>query len=64
MWVHGRGVLASLDGGATWTNVSGGLPTTSVTALDASDDGKWLFVGTRQGGLFRADTADLMRAAG
>ncbi|WP_165968724.1 S8 family serine peptidase [Arthrobacter crusticola] len=64
LWVHGRGVLASLDGGVTWKNVSAGLASTSVTSLDASDDGKWLFVGTRQGGLFRADTAELIKAAG
>ncbi|WP_159803371.1 S8 family serine peptidase [Arthrobacter zhaoguopingii] len=64
LWVHGRGVLASLDGGLTWKNVSAGLASTSVTSLDASNDGKWLFVGTRQGGLFRADTAELIRAAG
>ncbi|CAA9250859.1 MAG: hypothetical protein AVDCRST_MAG83-2617 [uncultured Arthrobacter sp.] len=48
----------------TWKNVSAGLASTSVTSLDASDDGKWLFVGTRQGGLFRADTAELIKAAG
>ncbi|MHA7262755.1 S8 family serine peptidase [Arthrobacter sp. TMN-37] len=63
LWVHGRGVLASLDGGATWKNVSAGLASTSVTALDASDDGKWLFIGTRQGGLFRAATSELISAA-
>lgn len=59
-WVHGRGVLASRDGGATWSNVSAGIGTTSVTALDASDDNKWLLVGTRQGGLYRADIASLI----
>ncbi|HYI31945.1 MAG TPA: hypothetical protein VEX88_00610, partial [Glaciibacter sp.] len=59
-WVQGRGVLASRDGGKTWTNVSAGLASTSVMALDASDDGKWLLVGTRQGGLYRADIASLI----
>ncbi len=58
--VHGRGVLASRDGGMTWTNVSAGLATTSVTALDVSDDNKWLLVGTRQGGLHRANIESLM----
>jgi photosystem II stability/assembly factor-like uncharacterized protein len=59
-WVHGRGVLASRDGGKTWSNVSAGIGTTSVTALDASDDGNWLLVGTRQGGLYRADIESLI----
>ncbi len=59
-WVHGRGVLASTDGGKTWSNVSAGLGTTSVTALDATDDGKWLLAGTRQGGLYRASIDGLM----
>lgn len=59
-WVHGRGVLASRDGGKTWSNVSAGIGTTSVTTLDASDDAKWLLAGTRQGGLYRADIASLI----
>lgn len=61
--VHGRGVLASRDGGMTWTNVSAGLASTSVTALDVSDDNKWLLAGTRQGGLYRADIEALIPPA-
>jgi subtilisin family serine protease len=59
-WVHGRGVLASRDGGKAWSNVSAGIGTTSVTDLDSSDDGKWLVAGTRQGGLYRANIEALM----
>ncbi len=59
-WAEGRGVLASLDGGAAWSNVSAAIGTTSVTALDASADGKWLLAGTRQGGLYRADVSALI----
>ena len=64
LWVHGRGVLASVDGGATWSNVSAGIGTTSVLSMDTSSDGKWLLVGTRQGGLYRAPVATLAKAAG
>jgi hypothetical protein len=63
LWVHGRGVLASVDGGATWKNVSAGIGSTSVLSMDASTDGKWLLVGTRQGGLYRASVAALVKAA-
>jgi hypothetical protein len=49
----GRGVLRSTDGGRTWVNVSGGLQNLDVRSLAASDDGKWLFAGTDQGGVHR-----------
>jgi photosystem II stability/assembly factor-like uncharacterized protein len=57
-------VLESVDGGATWSNVSAGIGTTSVLSMDTSSDGKWLLVGTRQGGLYRAPVATLAKAAG
>jgi subtilisin family serine protease len=63
LWVHGRGVLASIDGGATWVNVSAGIGSTSILSMDTSSDGKWLLVGARQGGLYRAPVATLARAA-
>jgi subtilisin family serine protease len=59
-WVNGRGVLASRDGGKTWSNVSAGLAMTAVTDLDVSDDNKWLLAGTRSGGLYRADIKSLI----
>jgi len=62
--VPGRGVLASTDGGRTWKNVSSGIGTLAVLSLDASDDGKWLLAGTRQGGVYRAPVADLVKMAG
>lgn len=49
----GRGVLRSTDGGVTWQNVSNGLQNMDVLTLAASTDGKWLFVGTRSGGVHR-----------
>jgi len=61
--VVGRGVLASTDGGRTFTNVSAGIGTTAVLSLDTSDDGKWLLAGTRQGGVYRASVEELARMA-
>lgn len=49
----GRGVLRSTDGGMSWHNVSSGLQNPDATALAASADGKWLFVGTKDGGVHR-----------
>lgn len=49
----GRGVLRSTDGGHTWTSVSGGLTSTSVTSLAATPDGRWLFAGTTDAGVQR-----------
>ena len=60
LWVLGRGVLASVDNGNTWHNVTAGIGSTSILALDASDDGKWLLAGTRGGGLYRAGVAELV----
>ncbi|MEV4756239.1 S8 family serine peptidase [Micromonospora sp. NPDC049559] len=49
----GRGVLRSTDGGRSWANIGAGLPDPAVTALAASPDGRWLFAGTRAGGVYR-----------
>lgn len=43
----------SRDGGRSWTNVSRGLQNTSVVSLDMTDDGRWLFAGTTDGGVHR-----------
>lgn len=53
--VGGRGVLASTNGGLTWTNVSAGLGVPYVTSLAASADGRWLLAGTSHGGVWRGD---------
>ncbi|QIZ09188.1 S8 family serine peptidase [Priestia megaterium] len=42
----GRGVLMSVDGGVTWTNISEGLENKNTTALVLSPDEEYLFVGT------------------
>ncbi len=44
----GRGVYTSSNG-ATWTSLSGGLPTLDVNALAASPDGSTLYAGTPEG---------------
>ncbi|SCL46954.1 Subtilase family protein [Micromonospora eburnea] len=49
----GRGVLRSADGGRTWVNIGAGLPDPSVQSVVASPDGRWLFAGTRSGGVYR-----------
>lgn len=49
----GRGVLRSLDGGKTWSNISGGLQNTAVTSLQFAPDGTSLFAGTVNGGVHR-----------
>jgi len=49
----GRGVLASEDGGRTWTNISCGLPNLDVGSLAASPDGHWLYAGTEAGSVYR-----------
>ena len=63
LWVSGRGVLASLDGGLTWKNISAGMGSTSVLSLSTSVDKKWLLVGVQQGGVYRASVASLAKAA-
>lgn len=60
LWVGARGVLASVDHGDTWHNVTAGIGTAQVSSLDASDDGKWLLAGTRGGGVYRAGVAELV----
>ncbi|MEH7403609.1 S8 family serine peptidase [Gottfriedia acidiceleris] len=49
----GRGVLMSLDGGVTWTNISEGLDNKNTTALVLSPDEEYLFVGTQEGSVKR-----------
>lgn len=49
----GRGVLRSTDNGRTWTSVSAGLQDLDATRLAASPDGRYLFVGTVNGGVHR-----------
>ena len=58
--VPGRGVLRSTDGGRSWTSVSAGLESLSVTSMAVTTDGRWLVIGTRQGGVHRAAVADLL----
>ena len=60
--VPGRGVLASLDGGRSWVNVSAGMGSTSVKNLQTSPDGVWLYVGTANDGVYRARVSDLLKA--
>jgi photosystem II stability/assembly factor-like uncharacterized protein len=50
----GRGVLASGNGGSTWTNISAGLPNLDVSSLTTSPDGHWLYAGTEGGSVYRA----------
>ena len=59
--IAGRGVLCSTDNGRTWSSVSGGLESTSVTSMSVTPDGTWLVVGTREGGVHRAAVADLLK---
>ncbi|MEH7514379.1 S8 family serine peptidase [Gottfriedia acidiceleris] len=49
----GRGVLMSVDGGVTWTNISEGLDNKNTTALVLSPDEEYLFVGTQGGSVKR-----------
>ncbi|XRG80464.1 S8 family serine peptidase [Rossellomorea sp. GAMAL-10_SWC] len=49
----GRGVLMSVDGGVTWTNISEGLDNKNTTALVLSPDEEYLFVGTDKGSVKR-----------
>ncbi|MFF3023839.1 S8 family serine peptidase [Gottfriedia sp. NPDC057948] len=49
----GRGVLMSVDGGVTWTNISEGLENKDTTALVLSPDEKYLFVGTNRSSVQR-----------
>jgi subtilisin family serine protease len=51
--VGGRGVLASGDGGSTWTNISAGLPNLDVRSVTTSPDGHWLYAGTEGGSVYR-----------
>ena len=51
--VDGRGVLCSTDSGRTWRNASGDLPFRSVSSLQTSPDGRWLFAGTTGEGVYR-----------
>ncbi|HEX6444815.1 MAG TPA: hypothetical protein VF053_07005, partial [Streptosporangiales bacterium] len=51
--VGGRGVLASRDGGARWTNISAGLENLDTSGLVLAPDGKWLYAGTVGGGVYR-----------
>ena len=60
--IDGRGVLASTDGGRTWSNVSAGIGTTSILSMASSPDGAWLFAGTRNDGVYRAKVSDLTKA--
>ncbi|HKC28703.1 MAG TPA: S8 family serine peptidase [Jatrophihabitans sp.] len=54
--IGGRGVLASANGGGTWTNISAGLPNLDVSSLATSPDGHWLYVGTEGGSVYRTAT--------
>ncbi|GGI12659.1 S8 family serine peptidase [Gottfriedia solisilvae] len=53
----GRGVLKSVDGGKTWTNISGALENRNATAIELSPDEEYLFVGTQGGSVHRMKLA-------
>jgi len=50
---HLSGVYRSEDGGGTWTVINEGLTNRTVNALAISSDGKYLYVTTIGGGIFR-----------
>ena len=58
--VDGRGVWCSTDAGQTWHNVSGDLPLRSVTSLQISPDGRWLFAGTTGEGVYRTRARSML----
>ncbi|MGG0177806.1 S8 family serine peptidase [Gottfriedia acidiceleris] len=49
----GRGVLTSIDGGKTWTNLSKDLENRNAISLQLSPDEEYLFVGTQGGSVQR-----------
>ncbi|MFF2876079.1 S8 family serine peptidase [Gottfriedia sp. NPDC057991] len=49
----GRGVIMSVDGGKTWTNLSEGLENRNTTAIELAPDEEYLFVGTQGGSVHR-----------
>ncbi|PFH91356.1 hypothetical protein COI44_01745 [Bacillus sp. AFS088145] len=49
----GRGVLKSMDGGKTWTNLSKDLENRNAITLQLSPDEEYLFVGTQGGSVQR-----------
>ncbi|WP_179194712.1 S8 family serine peptidase [Bacillus sp. EAC] len=49
----GRGLLKSVDGGKTWSNLSEGLENRNATAIELSPDEEYLFVGTQGGSVHR-----------
>ncbi|MEV6104471.1 S8 family serine peptidase [Streptomyces sp. NPDC051940] len=53
-----RGVLKSTDGGKTWRNISRGMPDKDVLSLQVSPDGRYLFAGVDQGGVYRLELDD------
>lgn len=52
----GRGVHLSIDGGRKWVDVRGGEWPTSAITLKLSADGRTLYAGTQESGVFRLDT--------
>jgi photosystem II stability/assembly factor-like uncharacterized protein len=54
----GRGVYRSEDGGLTWRNISSGLENLDVETLAVSPDGKYLYAGTKLGGVHRIHIND------
>ncbi|WP_246258575.1 sialidase family protein [Amycolatopsis anabasis] len=49
----GEGVLRSTDFGRTWSALPGALPDPRVLSLAVSGDGRYLFAGTLQSGVYR-----------
>jgi len=51
----GRGVWRSTDGGRTWVPFDDGLDDLAAVSLGSSPDGRRLYVGTANGGVFEQD---------
>ena len=58
----GAGAFVSTDGGKTWQPASGGLTALDIRDLAVSQDGRWLYAGTRRGGVVRTTTDALVSA--
>ena len=62
MLASGAGAFVSTDAGKTWQPASGGLTALDIRDLAVSQDGEWLYAGTRRGGVVRTTTDALVSA--